>query len=284
MGDNDSDASLDISEIAMENSQSSLPHGHATSTPAATPAMTEKSIAESFDNILVKCLGEQRAEIIHEMSDKFSGEIASMRAEIHDLHVENNELKKRVDRLESAIVSTQDAKIHAVNNDQYARRSNMVVFGVRVKDKEDPGNVVLKTIKDHLKLQLQRSDIEICHALGNENSRSPRPRPLIVKFRHRDTKWDVMKARKPLKKTGIVFTEDLCQELRSLLDELKGYRYVESAWAWNGKVMAKDKYGKIHTIKYGSDWKSLFDNPQGGHAETDAGVEVPPQGPQQAPA
>ena len=48
--------------------------------------------------------------------------------------------------------------------------------------------------------------------------------------------------------------------------------------------MAKDKYGKIHTIKYGSDWKSLFDNPQGGHAETDAGVEVPSQGPQQAPA
>ena len=71
---------------------------------------------------------------------------------------------------------------------------------------------------------------------------------------------------------------------RVLLDELKGYRNVESAWAWNGKVMAKDKYGKIHTIKYGSDWKSLFDNPQGGHVETDAVVEVPPQGPQQAPA
>ena len=92
----------------------------------------------------------------------------------------------------------------------------MVVFGVRVKDKEDPGDVVLETIKDHLKLQLQRSDIEICHALGNENSRSPRPRPLIVKFRYRDTKWDVMKARKTLKKTGIVFTEDLCQEFYSM--------------------------------------------------------------------
>ena len=92
-----------------------------------------------------------------------------------------------------------------------------------------------------------------------------------------------MKARKTLKKTGIVITEDLCQELRSLLDELKGYKNVESAWAWNVKVMAKDKYGKIHTIKYGSDWKTLFDNPHGGHTETDAGVEVPPQGPQQAP-
>ena len=80
MGDSDSDASLDISEFAMENSQSSRHHGHATSTPAATPAITEKSIAELFDNILVKRLGEQRTEIIHEMSDKFSGEIASLRA------------------------------------------------------------------------------------------------------------------------------------------------------------------------------------------------------------
>ena len=92
MDDSDSDASLDISEIAVENSQSSLPHGHATSTTAATPAMTEKSIAELFDNILVKLLDEQRAEIIHEMSAKFSWEIAALRAEIHDLHVENNEL------------------------------------------------------------------------------------------------------------------------------------------------------------------------------------------------
>ena len=216
-------------------------------------------IQQVLDNLLVKRLREQKEEIIQQIKATVSDELDEMPGEIHDLKNEKAELKKHVEHLKAASLSKTDAKIHAVNNDQYATRHNMVVYGITLRKKQDPGDAVIKVIKTHLATTLERSAIEICHPLGRDtNNKKP---PLIVKFRYRDVKWNIMKKRKDLKGTGIVFAEDLCNDMKTLFEEVRDYEHVDTAWAWNGKIMGKDKSGKIHIMRYGSQWKQLFPEP-----------------------
>ena len=60
------------------------------------------------------------------------------------------------------------------------------------------------------------------------------------------------------KKTGVVFAEDLCNEIKTLYEEVRNHKNVDSAWAWNGKIFGKNKSGEIHTIRYGSQLKHMF--------------------------
>ena len=164
--------------------------------PIVKPAMTGPdqidmiSLEQMQEKLLVRPLKEQKVEILQETNVKVSADVNEMRGEIHDLKVENDELKKRAAELEATSVSEKDAKIHAVNNDQYARRSSMVVYGITLKDKQDPGDAAIETIKTHLKITLQRSVIEICHPLGQDSKN--KNRLLVVKFRFRDVKWDII--------------------------------------------------------------------------------------------
>ena len=67
---------------------------------------------------------------------------------------------------------------------------------------------------------------------------------VIPTCRYRDVKWDIMKKRKDLKGTGIVFAEDLCNDMKTLFEEVRDYEHVDTAWAWNGKSWVKTSLGK----------------------------------------
>ena len=71
---------------------------------------------------------------------------------------------------------------------------------------------------------------------------------------------ELMKIRKHLKGTWLIFAEDLCPEMCELFKELKDHPKVENCWAWNGKLFAKDNNNKVSRIHYGRSWKDLFDN------------------------
>ena len=160
----ESDNSLDLStgNFIESAGQSLGNYVCETSTPLVTPAMATKTdinidqLQQVLYNLLVKSFGEQRERLIEEIRATVSHEFDEMRGEIHDMKMENNELKKRVSQLEAASVSKTDAKIHAVNNDQYARRYDMVVYGIKLQDKQDPGDAVIDVVKDHLATTLPR--------------------------------------------------------------------------------------------------------------------------------
>ena len=105
------------------------------------------SLEQMQEKLLVRPLKGQKVEILQETNVKVSADVNEMRGEIHDLKVENDELKKRVAELEATSVSKKDAKIHAVNNDQYVRRSSMVVYGKTLKDKQDPALLPSRPLK-----------------------------------------------------------------------------------------------------------------------------------------
>ena len=232
----------------------------------------DKLIA-SMENMLDTKLATLRNDMIDEMKATLTREISviklqydreldEMKGRVHTLEVENESLHQKVTKLWEERQTTQDninsAKIQSVENAQYVRRTKIIMYGVKEgrDDEEDPGVVVRGLIKDKLKYNLTPTDIEICHRLGTRTLN--KNRPIVIRFR--DTKMELMKIRKNLKGTGLIFAEDLCPEMRELLKELKDHPKVENCWAWNGKLFAKDKNNKVSRIQYGRNWQELFDN------------------------
>ena len=236
-----------------------------------------EKILEALDDLLDKKLAKQKAEFIEEVSRKFKNEIDELNGHIFQLQQDNDNLKQRVAYLEKERQTEKDnvasAKAHAIENDQYARRNNMVVFGINEQEK-NPAEAIRKIIKEKIKISLKADDIEICHRLGKKTLN--KNRPVIVRFRYRDVKWEVISERKALKGTGVIFAEDMCKELQDLQKTVSGHPNVQSCWAWNGKVQAKDATGKVHNIRYGSNWQRYFSRPStedAGHEENGTSTE-----------
>ena len=67
-------------------------------------------------------------------------------------------------------------KTHAVENEQYARKSNVKIFGVKEEKSEDTKSKVIKIFNEKLGVSLQ--DVDVAHRVGklkpnkSEHSRS----------------------------------------------------------------------------------------------------------------
>ena len=227
--------------------------------PAVTMTAHE-GLEDLIEGVLDRKLRITKTEIVQEIKTAILDDITEVKGRVFDLEIENGALKDRLAKLEKAHMTEQEnsksAKVYAVENDQYARRCNMVVFGLAEIRNEDPITLVANLLKSKLRIQVNDRDLEICHRLGTRTLN--KTRPMIVKFRYRDQKYDTMKARKALKGTGIVLSEDMCSEMQALQRELQNHPGVSSTWTWNGKLFAKNLNGVISTIRYGKEWQSKF--------------------------
>lgn len=194
---------------------------------------------------------------------------------IHDLQVENTELKKEVKALkdrESDLVSqVAEAKKMATvamslanKADQYNRRSNLRIYGIPEKtgdQQEDVEGLVLKVCAD-LKVNVTNKDIEACHRLGRPNGRpnsggsgshggsgnlggTGPPRGIIVRFVNRKHRDAMIKNRRALKNTKVVVTEDLTNANYKLFQAVRNSDLCDKSWTANGKVLMKCRSGKI---------------------------------------
>ena len=235
----------------------------------------EVTLERVVDRVLTKRLDQIKEqikqEVLKEITTAFTDELSDLKGEIFCLRNENNTLKSRLEHIERQNIEHEDNKIQTVVNNQYNRRCNIVVFGIKEEKKENSAQKVLNVIKEHLKMEIPEKDIEIAHRLGE--IRQNAKRPIIVKFRYRDTKWDVMKSRKLLKGTGVTFSEDLNWEMQQLFREVRTSDLTEACWSWNGKIQAKNKAGKIITIRYGKEWRHLFEEPAAAEPQSAEPIE-----------
>lgn len=222
-----------------------------------------ESLEAVIDRLLSTRLNEVKCNIVREIKGVVTDQLEELNGRVFELEIKNAALEERVKRLETAAATNNskvasEAKVRAIENDQYARRSNMIIIGHKETQDENPIKSVVKLLKDKLNIEMKEKNIEICHRMGQVTLN--KIRPMIVKFRYRDTKWDTMKARRGLKGTGITFIEDLCKEMQELQKEVRAYQNTAACFAWNGKILAKDKQGNIVNIRYGSNWHNILDS------------------------
>lgn len=190
---------------------------------------------------------------IGELGKKFDKQdeiIKGYEERLHKIHLENNQLKKKVIDLESRIDELE----------QYSRANCLEINGIPESNKESVVEVV-KAVSNSLGIQIQNSDIDACHRVGVKRSdvSDLKPRGIIVKFTSRVTKEDILQKRKVKRNfntndIGIVnkpaeviyINESLSYVRRQVFNaarKLKKDGLVAFVWVRNGRILVRAEEG-----------------------------------------
>ncbi|KAK4327300.1 hypothetical protein Pmani_002241 [Petrolisthes manimaculis] len=102
--------------------------------------------------------------------------------------------------------------------EQYSRRENVRIKGIRCTEGEDVTATVIKVAEDN-GVTLIQADISVCHRIGT-SSDANRPKPIIVRLAKREKKIELMKNKKKLNR-GIYIDEDLTKMRSKMLYEIR---------------------------------------------------------------
>ncbi|KAK7465977.1 hypothetical protein BaRGS_00037464 [Batillaria attramentaria] len=204
---------------------------------------------------------------------KLTQTVEEMRGEIFGLRQENDALKQELvcvkrneeklkDDLSEAKQSATVARKRVNDLEQYTRRNNVRVFGVREADNEtttDCERKVLQMFRDKLGLTIKEDQIEACHRVGAAKGKPQRrateqqqhhgkPRPIIVRFVSRKTTEAVLHIKRKLKTTAYMVVEDLTRDNYYLLQKCRDHPAVISAWSKRGNIYIKTENNRIVQI------------------------------------
>ena len=90
---------------------------------------------------------------------------------------------------------------------QYSRRTNLLFHGIEEGDRESTDDKIMEVINTKLGLNLTLDDVGRSHRLGRKVEN--RKRPIIARFVSYRKRKTVFEAKKKLKGTGIVISENL---------------------------------------------------------------------------
>ena len=150
-------------------------------------------------------------------------------------------LKQRKLRFVS-IYRPPDKKLDYVNNqldrqEQYSRRNCLLLHGVDETDHEVTDDIIIKTIKDKMDVEITPESIDRTHRLGKKQQNTGRPRPIIVKFSTYNTRHKIFRNKKVLKGKGVSITESLIQKRVELLKKAREEHGFKSVWTQDGKIL-----------------------------------------------
>ena len=75
--------------------------------------------------------------------------------------------------------------------EQYSRRNCILIHGITETQDENTDDISLRTINEHLELELPEKELDCTHRIRNPKSINKRPRPIIVKFARCNTRRKV---------------------------------------------------------------------------------------------
>ena len=151
-----------------------------------------------------------------------------------------NELQAKIDSLETRVMQLED---HLDEVSQYERRDTIIVGSVALAHEmphENAIEVIVNTLKDQLKININQSDINVAHRLGNSTRR-----PIIVKLHSRQKKEDIMNACIKIR-PNLHINESLTPKRRALFKQIWEIRKAnrelfQQCYTKDGKICVKLK-------------------------------------------
>jgi uncharacterized protein YlxP (DUF503 family) len=227
---------------------------NAVSTPVRKAVTLEDVMTQVISN--GRCLAEMRTSL-----DEIQGAIHTLEVENEQLREEVKKLKEREEVLKDEVAEAKYAASVAMKkvneSDQYQRRNNLRIFGIKEEDEEDEEDIekkVLTLFNNTLQVTVKSSDIEAVHRLGNRDKLKDKlknkgneipPRGVIVRFVNRKHRELVIKNRKQLKGKKTVIVEDLTNENYRLYQKVKEDELCKQAWTTAGKIMMQTVSGRV---------------------------------------
>ena len=195
----------------------------------------EKKVSEIHES---QIKGGEQLEKVNESIQAINDKFLEFEAEIKKKNDEIADLKKDVKNL-----ATQ---LYNVNNqldrqEQYSRRNCLLLHGVDETDNEVTDNIIIKTVKDEMNIEISPESIDRTHRIGKKQQNSRRPRPIIVKFSTYNNRHKIFKNKKLLKGKGISITESLTQKRVEMLKKAREEYGFKSVWTQDGKILFVDE-------------------------------------------
>ena len=144
--------------------------------------------------------------------------------------------------------------------EQYSRRNCLLFHGVPETDADDTTESVISLCKGKLDVDVSRDLIDRSHRLGQRHfgpSGEYKPRPIIVKFRSYETRRSVFSAKRLLKGTKFVVTENLTRRRNDLLKKVRSLDTVSCAWTTDGRIVCLLEDGRKVTVQHERDVDTL---------------------------
>ena len=146
-----------------------------------------------------------------------------------------SELEKKVRSLESKLGDSVDEL------EQYSRRNCLWLHGVRELQGENTNDVIMKTVKKEMDIDIREEDLDRTYSVGNTKVfKEGKPRPIIIKFARYDVRSTVYKNKKKLKGKSFLITESLTAARVGLLKEAQGKYGVRNVWTTDGRILYKE--------------------------------------------
>ena len=163
---------------------------------------------------------------------KISSTVESLERRVGDLDNDNRALREELDKME-----------------QYSRRNCLAVHCIPESEtKEDCSDALLHVFNGKLNVSVAPHCIDRSHRLGRFQPSSNKPRPVIVKFVSYVTRRQVFSAKRRLKGTNIVVTENLTKRRSDLLNRTRAQPDVKAAWTTDGRIVCLFENGEKRSI------------------------------------
>lgn len=191
-------------------------------------------------------------------NDKLKDELGKLKKQLETANEENSKLQRQIQQKSQ----TLEGKLNDL--DQYGRRNNIRVSGIRDQENEtaeESVKIVVDTLNKKIpNLNLKDDDIDIAHRIGKYEK--DKKRQIIVKFQSRMKKSQVMRDKKGLKGENIFINDDLTRLNQEVFNSvrIKKKDIVASAWTFQGNIRYKDFNNHVQTIHF-SNFKYWLDLP-----------------------
>lgn len=149
---------------------------------------------------------------------------------IEDLQNSNAKLEKQVDDLERKMD----------RQEQYSRRNCILIHGISETSNENTDDLVIKTIKEHLDIEINENDIDRSHRLGKRSNNSSKSRPIIVKLVKYNTRSKIFYNKKKLKGKKLSITESLTKKRMEELKKAQQEFDFRNVWSSDGRILYKN--------------------------------------------
>lgn len=187
--------------------------------------------------MLKKCIEEALDVKFAELKE----EIEKIAGTIHEIECKLQEHSKEIaecKRLQNESTERNTGFAKQLNNlEQYSRRNCVRITGIGESEREDTEKIVMDIADKRLGISLSLSDIDRSHRIG-QASNTTSSRPIIVKFTSYRARAKFIGARRKLKGSKIVITEDLTRSNQQLLQKTRDHSAVKTAWSHDGNIIA----------------------------------------------
>ena len=210
-----------------------------------------KDMKEMIKSVVEEMMLKMKDEFnnkIYEMEKKQQENLTNLKDEMDKLMLDNETLRENLAKKQKSLASVEerlskaesnavDARKKANYNEQYSRKNNVKIHGIKELQNENTLATTQKMLREVAKVEVNESEVIAVHRIPGKEDH---PRPIILKVKNTDIKARIMRKRTVVKKAGKRLSDDVTKLNSDLIQELNEHPGIEQAWYFNGNI-----YGKI---------------------------------------